>query len=107
MQPVELLFHEPWWLSAATDGTIQETTVTRNGRIVGRLPFILTRRFGFTEISMPAFTHVAGPAVNVGEGKQQTQLIKRLSIVRELIDQMPPFDACKLAFRASDRKSVV
>ena len=98
---MELLFHEPWWLSAATEGAFQETTVTRNGRIVGRLPFIVTRRFGFTEINMPAFTHIAGPAVNVGEGKQQTQLIRRLSIVRELIDRMPPFDACKLAFRAS------
>jgi lipid II:glycine glycyltransferase (peptidoglycan interpeptide bridge formation enzyme) len=39
---------------------------------------------------MPVFTHLLGPTVNAGVGKPQTRLIRRLSIVRTLIDQLPP-----------------
>jgi lipid II:glycine glycyltransferase (peptidoglycan interpeptide bridge formation enzyme) len=38
---------------------------------------------------MPHFTHVLGPAVDAGDGKPQTRLIRRLSITRSLIDQLP------------------
>jgi hypothetical protein len=38
---------------------------------------------------MPPFTHVLGPVVEAGDGKPQTRLIRRLSIVRSLIDQLP------------------
>ena len=41
---------------------------------------------------MPQFTHVLGPVVSAGAGKPQSRLIKRLSILRELIDSLPPFD---------------
>jgi CelD/BcsL family acetyltransferase involved in cellulose biosynthesis len=98
---VELLFHERWWLSAVTQGQFREVTVTNNGRVVGRLPFVITRKMGLTMVRMPPFTHVAGPAVDAGEGKPQTQLLRRLSIVRDLIDQLPPFDSFKCALRAT------
>jgi lipid II:glycine glycyltransferase (peptidoglycan interpeptide bridge formation enzyme) len=38
---------------------------------------------------MPAFTHMLGPVVDAGDGKPQTRLTRRLSIVRDLIDQLP------------------
>jgi Acetyltransferase (GNAT) domain len=38
---------------------------------------------------MPPFTHVLGPAVDAGVGKPQTRLLRRLSITRSLIDQLP------------------
>jgi hypothetical protein len=99
--PSALLFHERWWLSAATQGRVQEVTVSRGGRLVGRLPFVIDRKMGFTTVGMPAFTHVLGPWVDTGQDKTQTQPLRRLSIVRDLIDQLPRFDAFKLAFNAS------
>jgi hypothetical protein len=86
------LFHEPWWLEAASQGRIQQAVVTSGGRTVGRLPFILHRKLGFVECRMPRFTHVLGPVVDAGTGKPQTQMLRRLSIIRELIDQLPRFD---------------
>lgn len=99
--PSGSLFHERWWLSAVTQGNFKEVTVSKGGRIVGRLPFVLERKMGFTTVSMPAFTHVLGPWVDSGAGKLQTRLLRRLSIVRDLLDQLPRFDSLKLALNAA------
>jgi lipid II:glycine glycyltransferase (peptidoglycan interpeptide bridge formation enzyme) len=84
------LFHESWWLSAVTDGQFQEVVVKQGNDIVGRLPFVMTRRGPFRVLRMPPFTHVLGPAVDTGPGKPQTRLMRRLSITRSLLDQLPP-----------------
>jgi lipid II:glycine glycyltransferase (peptidoglycan interpeptide bridge formation enzyme) len=86
------LFHEHWWLAAATSGNFREVTVTNGGRVVGRLPFFLATKKGFVECRMPPFTHVLGPIVEAGTGKTQTQLVRRLSVIRTLIDQLPNVD---------------
>jgi hypothetical protein len=84
------LFHEPWWLSAATGGHFQEAVAKQGSDIVGRLPYVTTRRGPFRAVGMPSFTHVLGPVVDAGTGKPQTRLSRRLSIIRSLIDQLPP-----------------
>ena len=84
------LFHEAWWLSAVTDGQFQEVVVKQENEIVGRLPYVTTRRGPFRILRMPPFTHVLGPAVDAGAGKPQTRLMRRLSITRSLLDQLPP-----------------
>ena len=99
--PAGLLFHETWWLDAVTRGQCQEVTVKNGDQVVGRLPFVVQRKLGFTTLRMPPFTHLLGPAVDAGAGKPQTQMLKRMSIVRELIDQLPPFDHFKQALNAS------
>jgi CelD/BcsL family acetyltransferase involved in cellulose biosynthesis len=95
--PSGSLFHESWWLAAVTQGQFEEARVLKGGRVVGRLPFVIDRKMGFTTLRMPAFTHVLGPLVDAGQGKEQTQLLRRLSIVRDLLDQLPRFDFFKQA----------
>jgi lipid II:glycine glycyltransferase (peptidoglycan interpeptide bridge formation enzyme) len=41
---------------------------------------------------MPPLTHILGPLADSGSGKPQTQLTSRLTIVKQLIDQLPRFD---------------
>lgn len=84
------LFHEPWWISATTNGDCQEVIVKQDGDIVGRLPYVMKRRGPFRVIGMPPFTHVLGPLVDAGSGKPQTRLLRRLLITRSLVDQLPP-----------------
>jgi hypothetical protein len=83
------IFHEPWWLSAVTGDGCKEVTVVRGGHVVGRLSYLTTRLGPFRVSRMPPFTHLLGPVVYAGVGKPQTQLSHRLSITRELIDQLP------------------
>lgn len=86
------VFHDRWWLDSASNGQFGEVKVERGDGIAGRFPYVLERKWGLTHCRMPPFTHVLGPVVNAGAGKPQSQLVKRLSILRELIDGMPPFD---------------
>jgi hypothetical protein len=85
------VFHENWWLSTATAGRFQETVAMRDNNVVGRLPFVEKKQGPFRVLRMPPFTHMLGPAVDAGEGKPQTQLIRRLSVTRSLIEQLPPY----------------
>lgn len=84
------IFHEPWWLSATTNGRHQEVVVEQGGKVVGRLPFLTTQRGPFRLSRMPPFTHLLGPLIDAGAGKPQTRLTRRLSITRALIDKLPP-----------------
>ena len=83
------LFHEPWWLSAATGGHFEEAVVKQGNDLVGRLPYVMKRRGPFYCVQMPPFTHMLGPVIEAGDGKPQTRLQRRISITRSLVDQLP------------------
>jgi hypothetical protein len=93
--PKASLFHENWWLEAVTGGHFSQVEVTRGDYLVGRLPFVTTRRKGFRTLGMPDFTHLLGPFVNSGDGKRQTRIMNRLSTVGSLIERLPRFDFFK------------
>lgn len=86
------IFHERWWLDVSTSGQFDEASVVTDGHVVGRLPYITKKWMGFKLLLMPPFTHVLGPAVVAGTGKPQTRFERRLSIIRSLVDQLPPHD---------------
>lgn len=87
------IFHERWWLEAASSGRYREVTVEEGGRLVGRLPFVLNRQAGMTAIEAPTLTHFLGPAVDPGRGSANNRLLKSLRITRQLLEQLPPSNA--------------
>jgi hypothetical protein len=95
------IFQQAWWLSAASGGLHDEVTVKQGSAVIARLAFVSDRLMGFRRLRMPPFTHVLGPVVALGKGKPQTELTRRLSVVRSLIDQLPPFDSFKIALDPS------
>ncbi len=88
---VPTVLHEPWWLQAASDGACQEVKVTSDGRVIGRLPYMLYRLRGRPHIlcAPPPLTWFLGPAIDVGSGSACNQGIKRVRIVRELLEKLP------------------
>jgi hypothetical protein len=83
------IFHETWWLDVATEHAYSVAEVSSGGKVVGRLPYLLSRRKGLPHIIMPTLTHFLGPAVLEGEGSSNTRFLKRLNITRELITKLP------------------
>jgi hypothetical protein len=84
------IFHESWWLEAATGGAYQEVVVTWGGRTVGRFPFLLKRLpIGLVECSMPGLAHFLGPAIDAGSGARVTQATRHDAILRELLGRLP------------------
>src|SRR5436305_10607116 len=78
------VFHEDWWLNAATASHFNVAEVAIGGRTVGRLPFQITNRFGLKVIRMPQLTHFLGPAINEGEGSPNNRFLKRMDTKRQL-----------------------
>ena len=86
------VFHQDWWLKAASGGACEEVRIEEAGAVVARLPYVASRRFGLTILKMPPFTHVLGPSVDCGEGKYQTLLKTRVKLTRQLLEGLPKFD---------------
>src|SRR5579859_5669759 len=86
---VPTIFHEPWWLDVVSSGRFQEIQETIDGKCVGRLPYLLSKRCGMTVIGMPMLTHFLGPAVDEGNGNETTRRIKRITITKALLARLP------------------
>lgn len=86
------LFHEPWWLDAVAPDGWQDVTVEAGGQVVGRLPFVLRRRYGFTAIGMPPMTRTLGPQVVGQESDEPPVVRRRLEIAAELFSKLPRHD---------------
>jgi Acetyltransferase (GNAT) domain len=90
--PAATIFHEPWWLRAASDDGYEEALFTADGKIVGRLPYLRLRKIGWqTALVMPTMTHVLGPsfAADLPAGERGRSL-RRFTVCSELISQLPP-----------------
>jgi len=96
---VPTIFHEPWWMDIAGDGANREAVVARGGVVVGRLPYLVTRRaFGLTTIGMPMLTHVLGPALAADfSDRNAAHPMKQVKIIHDLIAQLPK--ASHISFR--------
>ncbi len=99
---VPTIFHEPWWMDATSDGTYREATVSMGGVVVGRLPYLLTKKFGgLKTIGQPLVTRVLGPALATEfTGTNFPRSLKQLTIIRDLIHQLPKVS--HVSFRLHD-----
>src|SRR5437660_11052957 len=72
------LFHEDWWLRAATNNTVEVAEISSGGRTVGRLPYVVRKRSFYSEVRVPPLTYFLGPAIDEGEGSENNRFLKRL-----------------------------
>jgi hypothetical protein len=89
--PAATIFHEPWWLSVASDGGYEETVFAADNKIVGRLPYLRQRKIGWqTALVMPTMTHVLGPSLSLDlPGGERSRSLRRFTICGALIAQLP------------------
>ncbi len=84
------IFHQSWWLDAATGGDYCEAVVKQSGRAVGRFPYVRERIFaGQFLCGMPPLTHFLGPALDDGPGAACNRVLRRAQITRDLLRQVP------------------
>ncbi len=83
------LFHQSWWLQIATNGRYRVVESRRDGRVVGRLPFTVTKRYGHSVSLMPTLTHFLGPGIDEGVGGANARFLQRLTITQDLLQQLP------------------
>jgi len=86
---VPTVFHEDWWLDAATAGRYSVAEVQAGNKTVGRLPYLVRSRFGLKGIWTPPVTYFLGPGIDEGDGSPNNRFLKRMEITRELIAKLP------------------
>jgi hypothetical protein len=84
------VFHQPWWLNAATGGDYAEAVVIQSGKRIGWFPYVVQKMVAGQRLcGMPDMTHFLGPAVDEGRGAPCNQVLRRAQITRELLAQVP------------------
>ncbi len=84
------VFHQPWWLNAATGGDYAEAVVIQSGKRIGWFPYVVQKMVAGQRLcGMPDMTHFLGPAVDEGRGAACNQVLRRAQITRELVAQLP------------------
>ena len=86
------LFEQPWWLDAVAPGNWDAATVTSDGEIIGRLPYVRMRRCGLTILGQPPLTQFLGPWIKPGAGTPYERLEREHTILRMLIGKLPKHD---------------
>jgi hypothetical protein len=84
------VFHEPWWLEAASGGSWAEASVTSGGAVIARLPYVTKGWLGMTGIGMPALTPVLGPQLPLQLGQPDWNGPTQRELLAELFSQLPP-----------------
>jgi hypothetical protein len=86
------LFEEPYWLDAVAPGQWDAVEVKQNGLVVGRLPYVLKRRFGFTAVTKPWFTPWLGPWIQPTGAKLANELGHQHNVLEKLVAGLPKAD---------------
>ncbi len=95
------IFDQPWWLNAASPGGWDCVELKRRGETIGRWPFIMSRQYGMTVLTMPPYTQVLGPWIAACEGKYTRQLERQKELLSELVNMLPRFDYFSQCFHFS------
>lgn len=92
-QPSIPLFSQAWWLDAtAGEGKWDVALIEKGGAIVAAMPYVPTKRYGFTLLGQSALTQNLGPWLREASGKPATQLAQHKDRLQALIAQLPAFD---------------
>jgi antitoxin (DNA-binding transcriptional repressor) of toxin-antitoxin stability system len=87
---VDSLFQQPWLLDAVARGGWEEITVTQNGRVLARLPYVRRRRRGLTVLGPPPLTQTLGPWIEPSRGKPASAHGREMALLSELAERIPP-----------------
>ena len=86
-------FQEPWWLDIVAPGQWREAIVEKGGHLIGRLPYIVTKRRPWITVNdHPPFTNTLGPWIAPPKGKYSKQLSTYSETMKELVSQLPKVD---------------
>lgn len=98
---INSLFQQPWWLEAVAPGSWNEILVRKGEDIALRFPYVIQRKNGFTELTMPGITQTLGPWLKPMQGKYSSQLSLQKELMSDMIRQLPPHDSFYQRFHHS------
>lgn len=91
-EPTIPLFSQDWWLDSVAGDNWDVCLVQKRGEIVASMPYVMTKRYGFTFLSLPPLTQNLGPWLKLTQTNNSKRLSQQKDWMQELIDQLPEYD---------------
>jgi GNAT acetyltransferase-like protein len=91
------IFEEPWWLDAVAPRSWQVAELRRDGRIVGRWPYVMAVRAGMTYLTQSSLTPRLGPWLQPSPTNAGVDARGR-EVLEGLLRNLPAFDCLRQNF---------
>lgn len=86
---VNSIFEQPWWLDAVAPGQWDAAEIEKDGKVIARLPYVKTQRFGVKILGMPEYTQTLGYWIDDTGAKNARRFARNKELVSELINRLP------------------
>lgn len=91
-EPTIPLFSQAWWLDAVAGEDWNVVLVTKGQQVIGALPYIARKKWGFQLLTQPKLTQTLGPWIRPTQKSYPKQLAYEKDVLGELADQLPAYD---------------
>lgn len=91
-EPSISIFSQAWWLDAVAGDNWNVVLAKKNGQVIGALPYVIQRKFGFTLLTQPGLTQTLGPWIKPTQKSYPKKLAYEKDVLGELADQLPKCD---------------
>lgn len=89
------LFQESWWLDAVAPGAWAEVVVERDGKTIGRMPYVQLRHGRMKYLTQAPFTKFLGPWIAPYSGKQANRPSYEKQVIGAMLADLPAFDEAR------------
>lgn len=86
------LFSQSWWLDVVASDSWDVSLVYDKNQIVGSLPYLKTKKWGFTRLSQPNLTQYLGPWIRPVQKPYSKKFAYEKDVLSAMINQLPDYD---------------
>ena len=89
------IFSQAFWLNAVVESNNWDVAIVENNdhKIIGAMPYIWKKKYGFKILTMPKLTQTLGPWLRYPENQKYcSKLSFEKKIMAQLIEQLPKFN---------------
>ena len=91
-EPTIPLFSQAWWLDAVAGDGWDVVLAMKGTQVIGSLPYVTKRRWGFTLLTQPKLTQTLGPWVRPTQKSYPKKLSYQKDVLGALADQFPRYN---------------
>jgi len=91
-EPSIPIFSQAWWLDAVEGDNWDVLLAKKGGQVIGALPYVIQKKFGFTLLTQPGLTQTLGPWIKPTQKSYPKKLAYEKDVLGELADQLPKCD---------------
>lgn len=91
-EPSIPIFSQAWWLDAVAGDDWGVVLAKKGHHVIGALPYVIQKKFGFTLFTQPRLTQTLGPWVKPTQKSYSKKLAYEKDVLDELADQLPNCD---------------